>query len=287
MEQSSLLSKRTLAACFRVLLTALLFAGLAAGAPRPALAAGSVTIANREPEESDGKWKLNMAINYGGVPHVAHISMVFSFTPTALYERSYTDASGDKIVHTRKPLSGQQAINESMDVGFTDGSGKTFATTKFDFVLRRDRSFEAGEYTLKITRASDGVQVGQPQTIKLKGDNEIVDRRAMVFAGDKKKEKKAAPSDKTGEASDPVKPNAENAAASEDGAPKDADPSAGAPAVESPPPVPPKQGGCGCRVAGDPGGVSSLPVLALGITLLLRRTRRRGASSSCALRLRL
>lgn len=280
MEKSSPLSNRTLAACLHVLLAALLFAGLAA-VPRAALAAGTVTIGNKEPTENDGKWKLNMTINYGSEPHLQHIPMIFSFTPTALYERSLVDASGDKPVLTRMPLSNQQGIHESMDVGFTDGSGKVFTTTKFDFVVRRDRGFEAGEYTLKIKRAGDGVQVGQAQNLKLKGDNPIVDRRAIVFAGEKSKKSKAEPGDKSEASGD--KDKADDKDKKDEPAPppeqaddrNPAEPNDSAPESEPPPPVEPKQGGCGCRVAGDAGGLSVLPVLALGIVLAGRRQYRR------------
>ena len=255
--------------------------------PRDALAAGTLTIQNKEPQENDGKWKLNFTIDYGATPHLQHIPMLFSFTPTALYERSLTDQSGEKPVLTRIPLVNQQGINESMDVGFTDGSGKVFKITKFDFVIRRDRGFEAGEYTLKVTRASDGVQVGATQNLKLKGDNPIVDRRAIVFAGgkkDKDKEKKAEgdgekkaddagekkpeekPMEKVGEGADP-------AAAGE---PPPGDPSEGA----GPPPVPPKQGGCGCRIEdqGVSGSAAALPLFVAGAAAARRRRRRRAAA---------
>ena len=41
------------------------------------------------------------------------------------------------------------------------------------------------------------------------------------------------------------------------------------------PKVPPKQGGCGCRVAGDtgPGGAGALAALALGAAVVMRRRR--------------
>src|SRR5262245_3103239 len=66
-------------------------------------AAGTVTIASREPEESDGKWKLKMTINYGSMPHLEHIPMIFAFEPVALYERALTDQSPEKPVLTRIP----------------------------------------------------------------------------------------------------------------------------------------------------------------------------------------
>jgi MYXO-CTERM domain-containing protein len=248
----------------------------------PASAAGTVQIKNLQPEEVDGRWKLNMQIDYGAVPHLNHIPMIFQFEMTTLYERALTDQGGDKPQLVRKPLSNQSPINESMDVGFSDGSGKTFKITKFDFVVRRDRGFEAGEYTLKIKRAGDGVAVGTPQKITLKGDNPIVDRRAIVFSGEKKKPEgaktqegdKASASDKAadkGTSTDPEKDApADNSPAENDPAPETVEPGGGVP------PTPPRQGGCGCRVAGDAGAPAPLVLLGLAAGLAsLRLVRRR------------
>lgn len=240
---------------------------------QPARAAGSVTIADRAPKEEDGRWKLKMTMDYGGVPHIGHIPMIFAFTPVVLYERALTDQSPEKPVLNKIPLRGQQSINESMDVGFADASGKVFKVTKFDFVLRRDRDFEAGEYDLKITRVSDGVQVGPTQKITLQGDNPIVDRRAIVFTGEKKKEKKAE-----GEGEKAAGEPAEEPAAEEPA------PGEGSEApVETPPSVEPQQGGCGCRVAGGDAGsptmpASALAALALAAAASLRLRRRRTAA---------
>jgi MYXO-CTERM domain-containing protein len=264
-----------LAAAVRLLAMAFVLAA-AALAPRPALAAGSVQVANLSPQENDGRWKLQMTINYGGVPHLNHIPMLFIFTPTVLYERTLTDQSPERPIINKIPLQNQQAINESMDVGFADASGKTFAITKFDFVVRRDRGFEAGEYKLEIKRASDMARVGNVMTLKLLGDNPVVDRRAIVFAGDKKKEKKAESTDaaktsgdqaekKEGEPAEAAgETPAEDPAASTEGS----DPGA------EPPPVPPKQGGCGCRVGAEGTSPLGLLALALGAALLAIRLRR-------------
>src|SRR5262245_61212802 len=80
--------------------------------PSHAFALGTVTLDSRELDESDGRWKLVFKINYGSTPHIAHIPMIFSFTPTVLYERSLTDQSPEKPVLTRIPLQNQIAINE-------------------------------------------------------------------------------------------------------------------------------------------------------------------------------
>lgn len=250
------------------LLAAVLFAALVVAVPVIARAAGSVTVTDTQPKEDDGRWKLKMTINYGGTPSTAHVPMLFTFTQTVLYERTLTDKSPNTPVLTKLPLQNQQPINESMDVGFSDASGKLFSITKFDFVIRRDHGFEAGEYTLKITRTSDGAQMGQPIRLVLQGDNAVVDRRAIVFTGKKEEKKK------------------DDTAASGQGEKKD-EPAEGTPAenpepsaqtdtpVETPPATQPKQGGCGCRMA-DTDGAGGLSVVALlGLAALVYRRRSR------------
>ena len=251
----------------RHLIAALAFA-LMALAPTIARAGGTVTVTDSQPKEQDGKWKIVMTMNYGSTPPTAHIPMNFEFTQTVLYERSLTDQSPKTPVLTKKPLQNQQPSNESMDVDFSNSSGKLFPTTKFDFALKRSNGYEAGEYTLVITRANDGTKMGQPIRIVLQGDNEVVDRRAMVFSGEKKEPKKA---DASAEKKDePAKP--------EDAAPE-SDPAAagdtGSAPVESPPPVEKKQGGCGCRVAEPTSGTEAGIVLVAGLALLAHRRRRR------------
>jgi MYXO-CTERM domain-containing protein len=255
----------------RLLLLALLLLGFFL-APRAAHATGSVSLSTREPVEADGKWKLVMTIDYGSVPHLPHIPMLVVFTPTVHYDLSLTDKSPEKPVLVKIPLQNQQPINEGLDVGFSDAAGKVFKITKFDFVIRRDHGFEAGEYDLKIKREDDGVQLGQTLKLVLKGDNPVVDRRAMTFAGDKKG-KKDAPKDD----GDNDKKEADKDAPKENERPlENAEPNPNdAPA---PPPVAPKQGGCGCVVAGESApGSAALAALALGAVVTLRRRTRRAA----------
>ncbi|HEY4118960.1 MAG TPA: MYXO-CTERM sorting domain-containing protein [Byssovorax sp.] len=242
-----------------LLLLACLFVPL-----RSAFAAGTATPSTREPVEEDGKWKLKFTIGVGSPPALPHVPMLFVFTQTVLYERSLTDKTGDKPITNRLSLQNQQPINESLDVDFSDGAGKVFATTKFDFVIRRDRGFEAGEYDLKIKREGDGVQIGQTIKLTLKGDNPVVDRRAMVFAGEKKKDKSAA------DKKDDKKDDAAGAPATPPGGdpPPDETP--------APPHVEPKQGGCGCRVDGDApdGHAAAIAAVALAAAFAARRRRR-------------
>lgn len=246
------------------LLAALLFAVVLA-IPRLALAAGTVTLSTREPVEVDGRWKLAMTLDYGSIPAIPHIPMIFSFEPKVLYEQSLTDKSPEKPVLTKIPLQNQTTINESLDVGFADASGKVFKVTKFDFVIRRDHGFEAGEYDLKIKRQDDGAQMGQTIKLILKGENPVVDRRAMVFAGDKGKKVKKT------DAEEKKEPAAADEKKDDPAAPEKKDEGA------APPPVPPKQGGCGCLVAGagggETGGAGALAVL--GVAAVVARRRRR------------
>lgn len=234
--------------------------------PHPALAAGTVNLASRELTEEDGRWKLKMSIDFGSIPQLPHIPMIFSFTPTVLYERALTDKSPEKPVVVRMPLQNQQGINESMDVGFSDASGKVFKVTKFDFVIRRDHGFEAGEYDLKIKREDDGVQMGQTIRLVLKGDNPVVDRRAIVFAGDKPKSKKVdadkADAKKEEKKEEPAEEKKEEAAGEEKKG-------------EDVPKVPPKQGGCGCRLAGDDAPHGAALLTLAGAAALVTRRRRR------------
>jgi MYXO-CTERM domain-containing protein len=263
----------------RVLLRALVpLAALAVALlalPRAAHAVGSVKVDKTKVDEVDGRWKLKMTIDLGKAPDIAYVPMMFSFTPTMLYERSLTDESPEKPVVTRKPLTNQPSINESMDVGFSDGTGKAFKLTKFNFMVRRDRGFEAGEYTLEIRRSSDGAIVGRKVKLILDGENPVVDRRAISFVGDtvKKKKKEEAPKDEP-------KPEGEAAADAAVDEPTDTsadaavDPTA---TPDGPDPVPPKQGGCGCELAGTPSAPRGAVLLALPLAAALARRRRRAA----------
>ncbi len=257
-------------------------------APRAALAVGSVSVTSTAPEESDGRWKLMMTIKLPAPPPIAHVPMIFTFDHKVEYERQLNDKSPDKPVLVKKALQNQTPNNEGMDVGFADASGKTFPLTKFDFVIRRDRGFEAGEYTLTIKRESDGATIGSPINLRLLGDNAVVDRRAMVFGTGKEKDTKKVDADerntgKKGGAKDDGKKGDAKADAKGDAKDDGKKEEAAEPAVPeapveapAPPPVAPKQGGCGCRVAGVPATDAGLVAAlgALGLALARRRSRR-------------
>lgn len=249
-----------------------------------ALAAGRVEWKSLSVKERDDKsWRLEVAIYMQRAPDVPHVSMKFEFQPTAYYARDMTD--GDKLVEHTVPLSDRQSIIESVDVGFMDsGSGKIESRTRFTFKVTRAHGYEAGEYKVTIRDTRNDQVVGTAQTLKLTGENEIVDRRAMVFSGDKKKkddkkEEKKDDGDKAGD------DGAKKADAPADDAKKDAPegdeakPSDGPETSDdkAPPPVEGKPGGCGCKLAGAEHGNLSGALCVLGVATFLSRRRRRAA----------
>ncbi len=247
----------------------------------PASAFGRVRLKRTTIEEADGRWKFHVEVDYGSKPHLGHIPFDFIFVQKVYYEYSITD-DDPKPVQRRKPMHNQQPQREQMDIGFSDARGDTWQRTKFSFSLRRDRGFTAGEYRLTIKRSSDGRVLGRPMRITLKGQNELVDRRSIVFTGDKKKKKKPD----SEESKDPAEEGAEDGASAledtrepEDTVPEDReppdDPVAGA---DGPPPVEkrPNGTGCGCRAAGaggSPGPCAAAVFLLVGAGVWSRRRR--------------
>jgi MYXO-CTERM domain-containing protein len=180
------------------------------------------------------------------------------------------------------PLTDRQSLIESVDVGFLDsGSGKIEARTRFSFKVTRAHGYEAGEYKVTIRDTRNGQVVGTAQTLKFQGENETIDRRAMVFASkDKKKEDKKEGGDSGGD-----KPKDDGEGAKKD-APADDAPKADAPGGEddkpasdskddnAPPPVEGKPGGCGCKAAGGPSSNLAGALALLGVVAFAARRRR-------------
>lgn len=245
-----------------------------------ALAAGRIEWKSKDLQEREGgSWRLEVAIYMPRPPDVAHVPMKFEFQPEAYYERAMMD--GDKLVERVVPLQNRQALIESVDVGFLDaGSGKIESRTRFTFKVTRAHGYEAGEYKVTIRDGRNGQTIGAAQVLKFKGENEIIDRRAMVFSGEKKKKKKEdaeggekkadASEDKKAEESksdeSSEKPAASDAASdSSDGAGNGADDET----------IKKKPGGCGCRLeasGAEPHGAFALALLA-GAVVVARRRR--------------
>jgi hypothetical protein len=248
-------------------------------------AAGRVEWKGKTFKERDDKaWRLEVAIYLSKAPDVPHVPMKFEFQPEVYYERDMVD--GDKVVEHKVPLENHQAIIESVDVGFLDsGSGKIEPRTRFSFKLTRAHGYEAGEYKVSIHDGRNDQAVGTPVTLIFDGENEIIDRRAMVFSGgDKKKKDTAKKDDSKGDKSDDKaadtdkKADDEKPAAEDTSAPAADTDKKEAPADE-PQTIKEKPGGCGCRLADDGTGSASglgSAALALG-SVVLRRRRKRAA----------
>jgi MYXO-CTERM domain-containing protein len=182
------------------------------------------------------------------------------------------------------PLENHQAIIESVDVGFLDsGSGKIEPRTRFSFKLTRAHGYEAGEYKVSIHDGRNDQSVGTPVTLIFEGENEIIDRRAMVFSGGDKKKKDTAKKDddKTADKSADADKKAEEdkPAASDDAAAPAAEADKKEAPADEPQTIKEKPGGCGCRLAdnGTSGAAGmSFAALALG-SVVLRRRRKRSA----------
>ncbi len=250
-----------------------LLAALAALPFAPALAAakgkgGTVTVTTKQIAESSAGWKVMLTIKLPQKPAIPHQTYRFLFSPLVIYE-TYVDDSGPGE-KTRSIPQGKdvQPSVETMDVGFSDARGDVYDTTKFDFTIRRDRGFFAGEYRLEILDG-DGNTVGQPINLKLDGKNEVVDRRTMMLQGNAGPKKpppaaaSAAPPPKGNDAASP--PPLEGAV------PRPEDMGADAP------PQVDKKGGCGCSLPGSADAPGPLGALLAGAAPFALARRSRGA----------
>ncbi len=245
-----------------------------------AQAAGRVEWKSKTLDEREGgSWRLEVSLFMGRAPDVAHVPMKFEFMPIAYYERSMVD--GDKLIERTVPLENRQALIESVDVGFLDsGSDKIESRTRFSFKVTRAHGYEAGEYKVTIRDSRNGQAVGTATTLIFKGENEIIDRRAMVFSGEKKKKKKEDAGEKKEEAKPEAAEKTEESPAEKPPASDSADSGSsegeGEGEGNEPPSIKEKPGGCGCRVPGGTsnGGAALLLGLAAGAVVLARRRSR-------------
>jgi len=267
----TLLSNRStphrLFAALLTLLVTLLVAG-------SALAAGRIEWKSHTfKERSDKSWMLEFAVYLPRAPDVAYVGMKFEFEPTVYYERSLVDGHEGPI-DRKVPLTDRQPLIETVDVGFMDtATTKIEPRTRMSFKIKRDLGYEAGEYKVTVRDTRNGQIVGSAQNITFEGENEIIDRRAMVFSGEKKKKK---PEEKKPEEkkSDSGSGDSDKAAPGQEDETEDAPTNAG---EDDPPPVDKKSGGCSCRMPGHApaGGVDWLAGLALGAAFAARRRRQR------------
>jgi len=265
-----------------------LFALLAAIAtlisfPRAAHAVGTFKLKSTEVNEVSGAWHLYVTIELPKAPLTAHQSMKFLFTKTAVYERSLVDGHNEPVMN-RQALQNQTPSVESLDVDFADPSGKIFKGTRFDFGLTRARGYEAGEYKVEV-RTSDGTTIGQPANLTLKGDNPVVDRRAIAFNAKEKSIKKVEGYDAgANQAKNDDPPPAANnngpAEVTPVGTATGFVPQEGLQETEEEK-IKTRPKGCGCEIPGNGGPGSALffllPVLGVGLVAARRRASRRAA----------
>jgi hypothetical protein len=241
-----------------------------------ALAGGNIILKTPKPDEEEGgRWTLLFDIDYGRVPDMPHVPMMFTFQHVTQYEWALTDQSPDKPVMNRKPLQNQTEINLPQDVGFADAAGKVWKMTKaYKLVLRRnDGQFEAGEYTLTVRQEGAG-PIGRQMRIVLGGKNEPVDRREINIQAarppKKDPEKKDSPASDKGKDGEAAPDEFANLPSG------DVEPEA-----EGPPAEKPRQGGCGCRIVGtdahhrEPGSMLAALLLGSLAVATVRRSRRR------------
>jgi hypothetical protein len=252
-------------------------------------AAGTFRLKNSEVQEVSGGWHIFVDVGLPRAPSIPHLPMKFLFTKLAVYERALVDNHAEPVMN-RQPLVNQTPTIEDQDVDFADPSGKVFNRTRFDFSLTRTRGYEAGEYKVQL-RTADGVDVGGPLNLTLKGDNPVVDRRAMNFNAKENSIKKV---DNGVDGGQVAKNDDDNSV----GASKDvtasgtAEPFIPSSAFQKTPEeeIKTRPSGCGCSVPGHDGGhpqtpgldgtgplggalLASLPGLAL-LVLAGRRKRR-------------
>lgn len=261
--------RRTFAArCFALLFSALALLSWST----TALAAGSVKIASTQVEEDDGRWKLKFTIDYGRTPDLSMIPMIFEFKQVVYYERTLTDEHPDEPIVRKVAVPNATPINLPMDVSFSDVSGNAHRITKFTMPLTRSADFEAGEYELTVRLARGGTLGGKTRVI-LRGNNKVINRKSMDFTGDAPppKPKPTGPPG-GGEGDDGGEPKAaEDMGPDLSGIP---DVPAGETDPEGPPSEKPKQGGCGCELAGAPAPSHAWgAVLLAGLVLVFRRRR--------------
>lgn len=218
-------------------------------------------------QEQDKSWKVAMEVYLDRAPDVAHMPVRFSFTPMSYFERALVDGRKEPVKR-EIALSNQQPIVESVDVGFLDpATGKSAKRTRFSFHITRDRGFEAGSYEVIVTDARSDREFGGKTMLTLDGENEVIDRRSMVFEDKPKpkkddsapkaesKERELTPDDEAYWAGGPQRPEEQRA------------------------PLPPpahlqERPGCGCRLDGTTSVAPAWGFAALALSLFVRRARR-------------
>ena len=224
-------------------------------------------------KESDGhSWTIEISVFLDRTPDASILPMRFSFTPVVYYERALVDGKDGPQLR-KVPLTGKPPLVESVDVGFMDpGTGQIQKRTRFSFKVTRGHGYEAGEYDVVIKDGRSDASVGQKVTLVFDGENEVIDRRAIVFSGEKKKKEPSEDEKKKDEEYTPKKKDDPNDPSFWAGGPSD---------NEKKEQVEPKRG-CGCRVGTE--GSSDLAAFALAAAVVAGSGLRRRKSAAHAVR---
>ena len=251
----------------------------------PAFAAGqakwkTTTLRQRSDGES---WRVDVTIVLPRAPDVAHVSMKFEFQEKVYYERFLED--GDKQPRTRKvPVTGKRPIIEPQEVSFLDPRrGEIQKGTRFTFKVTREHGFKSGEWVVTIRDGRNGRVIGRPTKIIFGGENEVIDRRSIVMAGERKKKKEEEEKKKKEKggiakvAKDDVEkaPEAEEPEA-EPSEPEPSEPEEAEEESDEAQTIKEKPGGCGCRMGPSPVSHTWLAApLLFGLFLQRRRSHKR------------
>jgi MYXO-CTERM domain-containing protein len=158
-----------------------------------ARATGSFRLKANSVQEVGGGWHIFCTLDIGKPPSLPHVPMKFYFTRVVAYELSLVDGHAEPV-ETRQTLTGQTPNIASMDVDFSNGSGKIFKGTSFDFSISRTQGYTPGEYQVKV-QTVDGTPIGGTLNITLSRTTnhddpnwkvDIVDRRSMNFTASSK-----------------------------------------------------------------------------------------------------
>ena len=260
-----------------LLAVALACLGLVTLFARDASALGTFKLKSTEAQEVSGAWHIYVTIELPKPPLTAHQTMKFNFTKTVAYERALIDGHNEPVLN-RQVLQNQTPSIESLDVDFADPSGKIFKGTRFDFGLTRNRGYEAGEYKVEV-KTSDGATVGNTATLILKGDNPVVDRRAIAFNAKESGVKKVEGVDAGAKVAQNDDSPAANNTMGEVTPTGTAQPFIAKEGLEKTPEeeIKTRPTGCGCSLPGavDPGALLWLaPLAGLGALARRRRTAR-------------
>lgn len=200
-------------------------------------------------QEKDGAWSLSVEIRLNRAPVVAYVPVRFTFEAKTYFESALVDGRDTPIVRKIPVASMRSApfdrsIVQDMEVSFGDpATGKVHKRSRLNLSLARDSGFVAGEYEVDIVDSRNGRSFSSPVVLRLRGQNEVLDRRSMDFSAPKSEPKKEE---------EVPKAAAEAALTPEDDAFWQGGQAASAePRAALPPPahLAERPGGCGCRVA--------------------------------------